>query len=86
MKNPKLIAPVAVALFAVMSAFGTHSMNSSKSSMPPTVGWERHGLRVCTNSMACKTEQDIICTSPTTGLQLFAKDATGDCIVKVYKP
>ena len=86
MKNPKLIAPVAVFVLALTSAFGTHTMNSGKNAAPPAIGWERHGLRVCTNSVQCKTEEDVICTSPTSVLQMFAKDETLDCNVKLYKP
>lgn len=82
MRNLKFVAPVAMFVFAITSAFGTHS---AAKTITPATGWERHGLRVCTNSMQCKLEEDVICTSPSTSQQIFAKDASGDCVVKLYR-
>lgn len=88
MKNQfsKLFAPAAVFTFAIAGAFATHAMNTSESKVaPPLTGWERHAPNVCEASIQCRTEQNVICTSPTSGMQLFAKDASGDCVVKLYK-
>ena len=86
-KFSKLIfLPALVFTFAIASAFTTNAMHNSKAKTMAVQGWIQHPGAPCTISAQCSDVVNVICTAPVSGIQLFAKDATGDCPTKLYRP
>jgi hypothetical protein len=83
----KNVMPFAVIALGISGAFVTTSMQKASKTVLPQIGYSLNAQGECSNtSTSCDNEEkDFICRV-TTGAQAFGKDASGNCVVKLWRP
>lgn len=85
MKNFRRLIPIAVFALAIAGAFTTQAMNGSNKKVSTFQGYVKVNPlgTMCNTSITCSDIPDELCKVGTT--QIWGKDASGKCLVELYR-